>query len=178
MRQLLDSEMIEEAREIMSRPNLETSGYFRKFKVLRNMDNVKNVVNSTVSWFVLGRTRAALESFKEGISSLGILSSMVENPLAFKSEMCYQERVITNEMMSKLFCVTRSEVGSNRYELESLLLFFWEDLLVDVQEGEVGLLCSDIIFFSSGYKVIPLIHLNPVLTFFHILLEENGKKLI
>ena len=170
--------MIEEAREIMSRPNLETSGYFRKFKVLRNMDNVKNVVNSTVSWFVLGRTRAALESFKEGISSLGILSSMVENPLAFKSEMCYQERVITNEMMSKLFCVTRSEVGSNRYELESLLLFFWEDLLVDVQEGEVGLLCSDIIFFSSGYKVIPLIHLNPVLTFFHILLEENGKKLI
>ena len=106
-----------------------------------------------------------------GLSSLGILSSIVENPLAFKSEMCYKERVISNEM-SKLFCVTRSEVGSNRYELESLLLSFWEDLLVEVLEGEVDLSYSDILF-SSGYKVIPLIHFDPVLTFLHEV-EENG----
>ena len=174
LQQLLDSETIEKAREIMSRPNLETlldiSG---NFKVLRNMDDVRSVVNSTVSWIVLGRTRAGLESFKEGLSSLGILSSIVENPLAFKSEMCYKERVITSEIMSKLFCVTRSEVGSNRYELESLLLSFWEDLLIDVQEGEVDLSYSDILFFSSGYKVIPLVHFDPVLTFLHEV-EENG----
>ena len=64
------------------------------------------------------------------------LRSIVENPLAFKSEMCYKERVINNEMY-KLFCVSRSDIGSNRHELESLLLSFWKDLLVDIQEGEV-----------------------------------------
>ncbi len=104
LQQLLDSKTIENAQEIMSGPNLETlldiSG---NFKVLRNITDVQKVVNSTVSWIVLGRTRPALESFKEGLSSLGILSSIVENPLAFKSEMCYKERVITNEVMSKLF---------------------------------------------------------------------------
>ena len=157
----------------MSGPNLETlldiSG---NFKVLRNITDVQKVVNSTVSWIVFGRTRPALESFKEGLSSLGILSSIVENLLAFKSEMCYKERVITNEMMSKLFCVSRSDIGSNRYELESLLLSFWEDLLVDIQEGEASLSYSDILFFSSGYKVIPL-KFNPELKFLHDV-EENG----
>ena len=89
-----------------------------------------------------------------GLSSLGILSSIVENPLVFKSEMCYKEQVISNEM-SKLFCVTRSEVGSNRYELESLLLSFWEDLLVDVQEG--GRLIFPSLTYSS-HLVIKSFH--------------------
>jgi hypothetical protein len=102
-----------------------------------------------------------LESFKEGLASFDILNSIVANPLAFKPEMCFTEQVITNEMMTELFCVSRSEIGSNKYELESILLSFWQDLLVDIEDGDVGVTYSDILFFSSGYKVIPSITFLP-----------------
>ena len=57
------------------------------FKVVKSLDDVKKIVNSTVYWFVLGRTRASLESFKEGLASFDILNSIVANPLAFNSVM-------------------------------------------------------------------------------------------
>lgn len=174
LKELLDSKTIEEAQDMMHSANLETLiDIAGNFKVVKSLDDVKKIVNSTVYWFVLGRTRASLESFKEGLASFDILNSIVANPLAFKPEMCFTEQVITNEMMTELFCVSRSEIGSNKYELESILLSFWQDLLVDIEDGDVGVTYSDILFFSSGYKVIPSITFLPEMKFLHEV-EQNG----
>ena len=175
LQNLLQAKTVEDAQNLMCSSNIETLLHFSgNFQMVRTLGDVKNVVKASASWYVLGRTRTPLESFKKGLDSFGILKSMTENPSAFKPEMCYTAQIITGDIMESLFIINQSEVGSNKYELENRLLSFWQDLLVDIEEGETSITFSDIIYFASGYKVIPPIAFTPELKFLHHV-ENDGE---
>ena len=102
-----------------------------------------------------------------------MLDSMLCNPNSFHQVMCFHEQVLSSATFNKLFTVCRSEEESNKWKVESKLLAFWADLLVDIDEGEWGISLSDILFFASGLKVVPCRKLSMELTFLHDP-ETNG----
>ena len=61
---------------------------------MSSVSDVKDVATETAHWYVLGRTRSAFESFKNGRNCLGVLDSMLCNPNSFHQVMCFHEQVL------------------------------------------------------------------------------------
>lgn len=177
LQELKESTTIEEAQRIIASRNLDmVLDLAGAIQVMNSIDDVSKVVNATASWYVLGRMRPALENFKEGLKAFNLLNAMVSNPSTFEPEMCLSVRQIVLADIDALFTVQRSEKGSNRYECENLVISHWQDLLVDIEEDDGSMSYSDILYFATGYKVLPSIsfHPHPELHFLHEV-EANGK---
>ena len=175
LQDLRDAKTVEEARVIIASTNLETLLYLSgNIPVVRNLNDVERIVRGAIGWYVLGRTRPALESFKEGLASFDIFISMIANSELFKPEMCFTNQKLTSEVINDTFSVNRSEKGSNRYERESVLLGYWRDLLVDIDEGNAEITHSDILYFSTGCRVIPSTFFIAGIEFLHDV-EESGQ---
>ena len=141
--------------------------------MLKSID-VQNVVYKTSHWFLLERVQASLERFKAGLCVLGVLDAMCLHSEQFKNVFCHSAVTLDAEKFGALFCVKRSEEGSNQFRIESLVLSHWSDFLQDIEENViVGLSFSDILFFSSGCKAIPPLGLSLKLHFLHEA-EEDG----
>ena len=68
-----------------------------------------------------------------------------------------------------------SAVGSNHHRCESLMLSYWNDYLLDVEESAgAGVTFNDILFFASGCNVISPFGMKLFLEFLHQP-EKNGK---
>ena len=175
LQQLMSAVSVHEANEVIAEKNLEAilklAGTLR---FMSSVSDVKDVATETAHWYVLGRTRSAFESFKNGLNCLGVLDSMLCNPNSFHQVMCFHEQVLSSATFDKLFTVCRSEEESNKWKVESKHLAFWADLLVDIDEGECSISLSDILFFASGLKVVPCRKLSMELTFLHDP-ETNGE---
>lgn len=150
---------------------LELSGTLR---VMKSVCDVKEVSSETAHWYVLGRTRASFESFKNGLNCLGFLDALLRNPDSFRQTMCFHSQVLSSDIFEELFTVSRSEELSNRWELENKILAFWRDLLLDIEEKESEITFSDILFFASGLKVVPSRGICLELEFLHDP-EKNGQ---
>ena len=61
----------------------------------------------------------------------------------------------------------QSPVGSNKAVTESLVLSRWHDYQQDIEEGEVSITFSDILFFSTACKVFPARKIHPTIQFLH-----------
>ena len=174
LKNLMSVESLDEANRLIADQNLEEiqelSGTLR---VLRSISDVKEVVCEIAHWYVLDRTRAAYESFKSGISCLGLLDAVVANSDVFQKVFCFYPEVLSSDSFEQLFIVNRSEQLSNRWEVENKILAFWRDLLLDVEEKECELCFSDILFFASGLKVVPCRTISMELEFLHEP-EKNG----
>lgn len=126
------------------------------------------MVQSTANWFVLRRVLPAIESFKKGLTTLGVLQAVHTNPDAFHPVFCKVDTEITPEILKALFTVNMSPVGSNRAPTESLVLSRWYDYIQDIEEGEEkGISIKDILFFTTGCKSIPPRKLIPSIEFLH-----------
>ena len=173
--QLMSAGSVEEANKVIADKKLdgvlELAGSLRW---LKTVDDVRDIASETAHWFILGRTRPAFESFRNGLNCLGLLDSMLCNPKSFHQAMCFHEQLLSADVLEKLFTVCRSEKESNRWRVESQLLAFWRDLLLDIEEGEHDLSLSDVLFFASGLKFVPCRTIEMELAFLHDP-EANGQ---
>ncbi|KAJ7382243.1 hypothetical protein OS493_036277 [Desmophyllum pertusum] len=97
--------------------------------------------------FVLGRCKQALESFREGLSALGVLQAVQTYPDSFRPLFCDLPEKLTAERMETLFRPNTSPVGSSRDG---------SDYLQDIEDAEDSdITLSDICFFTTGCKVLP-----------------------
>ena len=123
-----------------------------------------------VSWcYVVGRTTPALESFKEGLKTLGVLSVIKCQPKTFEQVLCYQEKKLDAAKFDALFKVERSEQGTQRFVTESRVLMHWRELL------DACLLFSEVLAFATGSPTVLPCGFNPALKieFIHFASDDD-----
>ncbi|KAJ8366199.1 hypothetical protein SKAU_G00150300, partial [Synaphobranchus kaupii] len=97
------------------------------------LSNKEEVSKDLAHWFVLQRTRAAFERFRDGLKSLGVLAALQQHPQEMKVFFLKPQKALTADEMEALFSCALSEKGSNRFEQECRTLGFWRDYLQDAQ---------------------------------------------
>jgi len=173
---LQNSSSVQEASQLMNEGNMSTvldlAGTLQQIHAL---GDVSAIVTSTARWFILGRAQPALESLKRGLSSLGVLEALQENPNAFRSVFCYSETNLTAECLERLFKLCSSPVGSTKAITESLVISRWHDYILGIEDGEYPLALSDILFFITGCKALPPRKICAKIEFLHDV-EACGEK--
>ena len=158
LEELSGAQSVQEAYEVMSRNNLDTilelGGTLQPIKSTKDIDKI---VQQTAHWYVLGRARPALEQFKQGLLDLGVLNAILSNPDVFYAAFCYIPAELNADSFRNLFTVLPSEEGSNKRAAENLIISYWHDYLQDAEEGETKITLSDLLFFTSGCKQLPLL---------------------
>ena len=157
LEKLLNSSNVQEAEDIINDAKLDllfdTAG---TFQVIKTTSDIENLVQKTVNWYVLGRAQPAYDSFKEGLRTLGVLDSILHYPQVMREAFCFKpDTLSTVTDFDDMFSVTRACEGSNRREVENLVLFHWQDLMQDCEEESAEITLSDILLFASGCKNVP-----------------------
>ena len=172
---LLQAPCVDAARKIISDEKLDTifdmAGTLQMIRIKADIDKI---VQRTINWYVLGRSQPAYCSFKEGLRALGVLEAMLKYPNLFRETFCYNSERLTVSMIMSVFKVKRAEEGSNRRNVESLVLSHWNDFLQDAEEDPTQINLSEILFFASGCKIFPPQGLHCELQFLHET-EKDGK---
>ena len=176
LQRLMSAQSVDDANKVIADEQLQgvldLSGTLR---FMKSVYDVRDVASETAHWYVLGRTRAAFEGFKNGLNCLGLLDALLHNPDSFHQAFCFHPQVLSSEIFEKLFTISRSEELSNRWELENKILAFWGDLLLDIEENECEITFSEILFFASGLKFVPCRGICLELEFLHDS-EANGQQ--
>ncbi|XP_039620434.1 G2/M phase-specific E3 ubiquitin-protein ligase-like [Polypterus senegalus] len=97
----------------------------------------KQIVEEATNWYFFGRTRGVFERFKQGLCTLGVLDAIHKFPKAFYPALCYTEKTLTWQEMDKMFTITLEYQGGNKRQLQTKIIGWWRDHLIDVQ----GLFC-------------------------------------
>lgn len=172
LKALRDATTVDEAKKYTSEGTLSTVLDLAGTLALpmNTLDDVQKVVLCTAQWFVLGRCKPVLESFRDGLSCLGVLDAVRKYPNEFKPLFCYKPKKVTAESLERLFKVQGSPVGSSKALTESLVLSRWSDFLQEVEENEESTISLvDVLFFSTGCKEIPqrAATISPAIGFLH-----------
>lgn len=130
----------------------ELSGSLRLVRSLTDRDKV---IKQTTNWCLFGKTRPAIEATKEGLKTLGVLDQIVTHPLIFEPLFTHRAEKLTADKLNNLFEIVRSPPGGNKYQSEDLLLSFWNDLLLDIEESESELTLETVLSFATGCTQVP-----------------------
>lgn len=125
------------------------------FQVIKTSSDIVNLVQKTVNWYVLGRAQPAYDSFKEGLRTLGVLGAILQYPNVMREAFCFKPETLNVTDFDAIFSITRACEGSNRREVENLVLSHWQDLIQDCEEESAAISLSDILFFVTGCKQLP-----------------------
>ena len=98
--------------------------------------NKEQLLSLIAKYVVIDKPRSALEQFKDGLETLGILQAMKAYPTKFKKLFCLQATELTATMLQELFCTDYSPTGSNHRPKEELIVMHWRDFLQEC-EGTV-----------------------------------------
>ncbi|XP_072195006.1 G2/M phase-specific E3 ubiquitin-protein ligase isoform X3 [Excalfactoria chinensis] len=132
---------------------LAAAGCLRPITALGDKDLL---VNDLLIHHVIKRIISPLESFRQGLKTLGLLEKMEMYPDAFSSLFCQKPEKLSAEALSDLFTIHCSpdvnEVGGAD---------FWTGYLQDVESGESIVTLQDILFFATGCFSIPPIGFDP-----------------
>ena len=140
---------------------------------VKSLDNIDMIANGTTRLLLLGRVCSSLERLKDGLNVLGVFGAVYDNPEIFCPAFSYVSQTLTVNLFSSLFTSTfRSDEGSNAHAKESLVLFFWNYYLQDVEEHAVDVRLNDIMFFPPDARMY-LLGFGMFLAFFHEP-ESNG----
>ncbi|XP_060759564.1 G2/M phase-specific E3 ubiquitin-protein ligase-like isoform X2 [Neoarius graeffei] len=124
------------------------------------LQNKQETVLDLTHWYVLQRTRAPFERFRDGLMSLGVLDALQRHPLQMKCLFVKAEKRLTAAEIENLFRIIQSERGSNGFEEECRTLVFWQDYLQDAEfENNVPL--EDILVFLTGCDSVPALGFSP-----------------
>ncbi|NWZ18310.1 G2E3 ligase, partial [Asarcornis scutulata] len=114
------------------------------------------LVNDLLTYHVIKRIISPLESFRQGLKTLGVLEKMEMHPVAFSSIFCHKPERLSAETLCDLFTIHCSsgvkEVGGAD---------FWMGYLQDVESGESVVTLEDILYFVTGSFSIPPIGFDP-----------------
>ncbi|XP_017675971.1 PREDICTED: G2/M phase-specific E3 ubiquitin-protein ligase isoform X2 [Lepidothrix coronata] len=141
---------------------LAAAGCFRPITALcdKNM-----LVNDILIHHVIKRIISPLESFRQGLKTLGILEKMQMHPDAFSSVLCHKPKRLSAGTICDLFSI-HSSSDVNKVKGAD----FWMGYLQDVESGESVVTFEDILLFVTGSSFIPSIGFDPepTIKFLHI----------
>ncbi|XP_073340316.1 G2/M phase-specific E3 ubiquitin-protein ligase-like [Pagrus major] len=124
------------------------------------LQNKQETASDLAHWYVLQRTRAPFERFRDGLMSLGVLDALQRYPLQVKCLFVKVEKSLTAADVENLFLIIHSERGSNAFQEECRTLAFWQDYLQDAEfENDVSL--GDILVFFTGCDSVPALGFSP-----------------
>ncbi|XP_064316259.1 G2/M phase-specific E3 ubiquitin-protein ligase [Phalacrocorax carbo] len=132
------------------------------------------LVNDILIHHVIKRIISPLESFRQGLKTLGVLEKMQMHPDAFSSILCHKPERLSAETLCDLFTIhSSSEVN----KVESV--DFWMGYLQDVERGESAVTLEDILLFVTGSFSIPPIGFDPepTIKFLHIVYPVGNRLL-
>ena len=165
---LLNASNITEAEQVISDAKLDlVFDMAGTFQVIKSTGDIVNIVQKTVNWYVLGRAETAHDSFEEGLRTLGVLDSILQYPHVMREAFCFKPETLNVTDFDATFSVTRACEGSNRREVENLVLSHWQDLIQDCEEESAAISLSDILIFVSGCKQLPPQGLSCQISFLH-----------
>ena len=165
---LINCKSVEEARSLINDQAIENIlDLAGTLELIKSLEDVIRIVYNTAHWYLLDRVNCSLERFKEGLTVLGVLRSIIENPDAFRPVFCFSPQTLNCDSFTSLFIIFRSDKGSNKYQKESQVLSYWNDYLQDIDDGAGVVTFNDILFFSSGCKELPPLGLKLSIRFLH-----------
>ncbi|NXF79536.1 G2E3 ligase, partial [Sclerurus mexicanus] len=112
------------------------------------------LVNDILFHHVIKRIISPLESFRQGLKTLGVLEKIQMHPDAFSSILCHKPERLSAETICDLFTI-HSSVCENKG------VDFWMGYLQDVESGESVVTLEDILLFVTGASSIPSIGFDP-----------------
>ncbi|NXG20360.1 G2E3 ligase, partial [Grallaria varia] len=112
------------------------------------------LVNDILIHHVIKRIISPLESFRQGLKTLGVLEKMQMHPDAFSSILCHKPERLSAEIICDLFTI-HSSVRENKGA------DFWMAYLQDVGSGESVVTLEDILLFITGSSSIPSVGFDP-----------------
>ncbi|XP_039598306.1 G2/M phase-specific E3 ubiquitin-protein ligase-like [Polypterus senegalus] len=115
----------------------------------------KQIVEEATNWYFFGRTRGVFERFKQGLCTLGVLDAIHKFPKAFYPALCYTEKTLTWQEMDKMFTISLEYQGSNKRQLQTKIIGWWRDYLIDVQDGDGDISLGQILAFATGTDYPP-----------------------
>ncbi|NXI45044.1 G2E3 ligase, partial [Galbula dea] len=123
------------------------------------------LVNDILIHHVIKRIVGPLESFRQGLETLGVLEKMRMHPNEFSSILCHKPEGLSAETICDLFTIESSS-DVNKVEGAN----FWMSYLQDVESGESAVTLEDILLFATGSFSIPPIGFDPepTIKFLHI----------
>ncbi|XP_051814886.1 G2/M phase-specific E3 ubiquitin-protein ligase-like isoform X3 [Acanthochromis polyacanthus] len=124
------------------------------------LENKQETALDLAHWYVLQRTRAPFERFRDGLTALGVLEAVQRYPLQMKCLFVSGEKALTATDIESLFQIIHSERGSNAFQEECRTMTFWQDYLQDA-EFEEGVSLEDILVFFTGCDSIPALGFSP-----------------
>uniref|UniRef100_A0A663MFG9 G2/M-phase specific E3 ubiquitin protein ligase n=1 Tax=Athene cunicularia TaxID=194338 RepID=A0A663MFG9_ATHCN len=150
---------------------LAASGCLRPITALcdKNM-----LVNDILFHHVIKRIISPLESFRQGLKTLGVLEKMQMYPDAFSSILCHKPERLSAETICDLFTIHSSSNVNKTGAVN-----FWMGYLQDVESGESVVTLEDILLFVTGSFSIPPVGFDPepTIKFLHIKYPV-GKRLL
>ncbi|XP_053553914.1 G2/M phase-specific E3 ubiquitin-protein ligase [Bombina bombina] len=111
------------------------------------------LIKQILAHHVIRRVQAPLESFKEGMKTLGVLEKIQAYPSSFWSILCLKPEKLTSKIMLDLFTIKFNIhiCPDKRNEVTS----FWADYLEDSEEGTAANSLEEILRFATGLDSIP-----------------------
>ena len=107
----------------------------------------EQLLKMIAKYIVIDKPRSALEQFKEGLNTLGILELMQAYPVEFESLFCFQKKCLNANDFDRLFTPIMDPLGGNARGKQELILMHWRDYLQE-SEGIYRSKCRFIIFWS------------------------------
>nr|XP_055025012.1 G2/M phase-specific E3 ubiquitin-protein ligase-like isoform X2 [Misgurnus anguillicaudatus] len=137
---------------------LQTAGCFR---CVKSLEDKMTIVSDFLRWFIIDRNMCVIDRFKEGLSALGLYNALQLYPALLSPVLCHVEKQLTAELLEDLFRPDLSPLGSNRRVREGKTLGFWNDYLLDCQEGQTAVSVEEVLMFATGLNSLPPSGLNP-----------------
>ncbi|XP_041430742.1 G2/M phase-specific E3 ubiquitin-protein ligase isoform X3 [Xenopus laevis] len=128
---------------------LQKTGSLCLVQTVRDRDLL---VKQLLSYHVIRRVQQPLESFKQGLMTLGVLEKIQAHPTLFWSALVLGPEKLTAKAMADLFTVTYTGLSAKQ---QSDALGFWVDYLEDTEEGTTASSLEDILNFATGLPSIP-----------------------
>ena len=123
--------------------------------MVRHPDDRFRIIDDVSKWLVVGKTRPALESFKSGLNTLGVLEAIRVQPSAFKQVLCYNDRKFDATTFESIFRIQRSEQGTQKCVTENKVIMHLRDLLQEIEENDSDLTYTEILAFTTGSSKMP-----------------------
>ncbi|XP_063804223.1 G2/M phase-specific E3 ubiquitin-protein ligase isoform X2 [Pseudophryne corroboree] len=130
--------------------------YLQKTGTLHLIHSVSDkamLVKDIMAYHVIRRVQEPLESFKQGLKTLGVLQKIQAYPTAFWNILCMKPEKLTAKDLSELFTIT-CHANLNHIQKHNATNL-WEEYLEDTEDGMTAVSLEIILNFATGLDSIP-----------------------
>ncbi|XP_047229245.1 G2/M phase-specific E3 ubiquitin-protein ligase-like isoform X2 [Girardinichthys multiradiatus] len=122
---------------------------------LRSLDEKEYFTQQALRAYVEGRTHKALEQFVDGMNAMCLAEKIRSHIEELEPLFVGGPKALQLQDLLDLFSVSFAEPGSNRHRAQNQTVMFWNDWLIEVDEGTRPVTLEQILVFVSVLNSIP-----------------------